>query len=253
MYSSTMRRAITIDPTPGRTAAHCQECGARHIGICDALSDEDLGFLSRAAQRVTVAAGRTFVEEAEPAGYFYNINAGTVRVFKTLPDGRRHITGFLGVGQFLGLDFGGNYAFSAAAMGDVALCRFHRPRLLEVFAEFPALERRLLNIASHELTAAHEQMLLLGRKTARERLASFIIGWAARAQSCQSATMLVPNARLTLPMSRVDLADYLGLTIETVSRSLNLFKKQGLLRLASVSELVLLQPQLLAEIAAGIA
>jgi CRP/FNR family transcriptional regulator len=245
------RRSVAINVAHGSASSHCQECGARHIGLCDALTDEELTFLSRVAQRVTVASGKIFVEECEPAAYFYNINAGTVRVFKSLADGRRHITGFMGIGQFLGLDVGGNYAFSAEAMGEVQLCRFHRKALQEKFAEYPVLERRLLNIATHELTIAHDQMLLLGRKTAQERVASFLMTWAERTEICMAGDLPRPGQKMSLPMTRTDLADYLGLTIETVSRSLGAMKRDGLIALEQAHEVMLLKPQRLAEIAAG--
>jgi CRP/FNR family transcriptional regulator len=245
------RRMATINIAGAPSFDQCQDCGARHVGICDALSDDDLAFLARVAQRVTVVSGKRFIEETEPANYFYNINAGTVRVFKSLPDGRRHIIGFMSTGQFLGLGTSGHFAFSAEAMGEVKLCRFDRKSLTEVFAEFPALERRLLSIATHELTMAHEQMLLLGRKTARERVASFIMGWAEHTQLCPAGGEPAPGTAVVLPMSRGDLADYLGLTIETVSRCLTVMKKQGLIGLDQLHVVLLLKPRKLAEIAAA--
>jgi hypothetical protein len=92
-----------INVAHGSASAHCLDCDARHIGMGDALADEDLQFLSRVAQRLTVAPGKVFIEQSEPASYVYNIIAGNVRVFKSLPDGRRHSTGFMGVRQFMGL------------------------------------------------------------------------------------------------------------------------------------------------------
>jgi len=248
---AALRRSVAINVAHGNAAAHCADCEARHIGMCDALTDDEISFLARTAQRTTVAAGKVFIEEQEPAAYFYNISAGNVRVFKSLPDGRRHITGFMGVGQFLGLDVAGSYAFSAEAMGEVQLCRFHRKALHEVFGEFPALERRLLNIATHELTVAHDQMLLLGRKTAQERVASFLMTWAERNEHCPAGGVPKPGQKLPLPMTRIDLADYLGLTIETVSRSLSAMKRDGLIALDHAHEVLLLKPQRLADIAAG--
>jgi CRP/FNR family transcriptional regulator len=251
MDLAAARRSVSINVAPGPASPHCNECGSRHVGICDALSDEELQFLSKVAQRVTVAPAKIFIEESEPATFFYNINAGYVRMFKSLPDGRRNITGFMGVGQFLGLGAGGNFAFSAEAIGEVKLCRFNRKALATVFTDFPALERRPLGIATHELTIAHDQMLLLGRKTAQERVASFIIAWAERSDLCPAGGMPKPGQSLALPMTRTDLADHLGLTIETVSRALNLMKKQGLIALGNIHQITLLNPRRLAEIAAG--
>ncbi len=244
------RRPITINPVNSPTPGQCGDCGARHIGLCDALSDEDLGFLARVAQRVVIPAGKTFIDEGSAASYFYDITHGDVRVFKSLADGRRQITGFMGIGHFLGLAVSGQYAFSAEAITDVKLCRFDRAPLLEVFAEFPALERKLLDIATHEMVIAQEQMLLLGRKTAIERVASFLISRSERDAPCPSGTVQTATTQLSLPMSRTDLADYLGLTIETVSRSFSQLKRDGLIAFTDVHEVTLLKPQRVAALTA---
>ncbi len=243
-----IRRPVVISAS-SPIAGRCDDCGARHNGMCDALSDEDLHALSRAAQRMTIAAGKVFIEEGDPATYFYNITHGMVRVFKALPDGRRHITGFMSTGQFLGLAVSGQCAFSAEAMDDVHLCRFNRTALNQVFADFPALERRLLSIAAHELTVAHEQMLLLARKNAVERVASYLLNQVLKLDSCPSGKLPASTITLKLPISRADLADYLGLTIETVSRSFAQLKRNGLIDFSNAHAVTLINPQKLEVIA----
>lgn len=245
------RRPITINPVNSPTPGQCGHCDARHIGLCDALSDEDIGYLARVAQRVVIPAGKTFIDEGSPASHFYDINHGDVRVFKSLADGRRQITGFMGIGHFLGLAVSGQYAFSAEAITEVNLCRFDRGPLLEVFAEFPALERKLLDVATHEMVIAQEQMLLLGRKTALERVSSFLMSWAERNESCRTGGWWPVMVKLSLPMGRIDLADYLGLTTETVSRSFSQLKRNGLIAFTDVHEVTLLKPQLLAALNLG--
>ncbi len=241
-------RPLVINLLNRPTASQCEDCGARHQGMCGALSDEELSCLTRLAQRVALPTGEVFIEEGENAGYFYNINEGHVRLFKSLPDGRRQITGFAGPGHFLGLG-PAQSAFSAEAMAPVKLCRFDRVALLAGFAAFPALEHRLLEAAMHELAIAQQQMLLLGRKTARERVATFLLAWAERQDVCAAGALPKPQTVLDLPFSRMDLADYLGLTIETVSRSLGQLKRDGLIDLPSIHEVTLLRPKMLAEIA----
>lgn len=226
----------TAAPINSPTPAQCERCNARHIGMCDVLSDVDLYVLARVAQRIVVPADKIFIEEGDVARYFYDINQGDARVFKSLADGRRQITGFMGVGHFLGLAVGGKYAFTAEAINDLHLCRFDRAAIKTVFDEFPALERRLVDVATHELVVAQEQMLLLGRKSARERIANFLINWAERHEHNKSEPVTVE-----LPMSRVDLADYLGLTIETVSRSLSQLKRDGLIHFGDAHAVTLLK------------
>jgi CRP/FNR family transcriptional regulator len=171
---------------------------------------------------------------------------GAVKLYKLLPDGRRQITGFLFPGDFLGVALNQTYAYSAEAMTDVRLCRFPRQRMEGLLRDLPKLEHRLLERAGNELVAAQEQMLLLGRKTARERLASFLLSLSARA-----AKRGQPASPLNLPMSRADIADFLGLTTETVSRTFTQFKKAGVIGLPGQSLVELLQPDALAALAEG--
>jgi CRP/FNR family transcriptional regulator len=247
-----IRRPLTINLARAPSASSCDDCGARHIGLCDALSDDELGFLSRVSQHINLPANALFIEEGEPATYFYNINSGFIRLFKSLPDGRRQITGFAGPGHFLGLATTTN-VISAEAMEPVKLCRFSRATMQSVFEEFPQLERKLLDVAIHELVLGQQQMLLLGRKTAIERLASFLLSWAERQEVCAAGMVPKPNTKLPLPLSRTDLADYLGLTIETVSRSLSTLKRDGLIEIPNIHEIILLRPQALLDIAEAMA
>lgn len=213
------------------------------------LSDEEFVLLSHAAQHRSLPAGKLIIEEGDPAQHFFNVNSGMVRLFKALPDGRRQITGFAGPGHFIGLAATDVNGVSAETMEPVQLCGFSRAELHTIFKDYPAFEGKLLDVAMHELVLSQQQMLLLGRKTALERVASFLISWAQRQDVCGEGKLPRPNARLTLPLSRTDLADYLGLTIETVSRSLSQLKKKGLIEIPNIHEIVLLRPHALGDIA----
>jgi CRP/FNR family transcriptional regulator len=249
MPDTLLRRFIQINLAKRVDAPHCEDCNARHAGLCDALSDDDLSLLANAAHSVSVAAETGFMEEGAPATYFYNVNEGFVRLFKSLADGRRQIIGFAGAGAFLGLADTKTYVVSAEAMQGAKLCRFDRKSMREAFVTFPALERRLLEIAMHELALSSERFLLLGRKTARERLASFLLAWAVQMEFCPEDGIPPAGTMLHLPMSRTDIADYLGLTIETVSRSFSQLRKDGILLLPEIHNVVLLKPQALTRIA----
>ncbi|WP_298225345.1 Crp/Fnr family transcriptional regulator [Acidocella sp.] len=244
-----LRSPIAINLAERHPASACDECGARHIGLCDALSDEELGFLFRAAQHMSIPPGKLLMEEGGPAQHYFNVNSGMVRLFKALPDGRRQIIGFAGPGHFIGLALTEVNVVSAEAMEPVQVCRFSRAGLSAMAADYPALERKLLDIAVHELALGQQQMLLLGRKTALERTASFLLSWAQRQEPCGDGGLPRPNAKLILPLARADLADYLGLTIETVSRSLGHLKKDGLIEITKIHEIILLRPKALAEVA----
>lgn len=249
---TSLRQPVAINLTDNVSGSSCMDCGARNIGMCEALSDAELIFLSRAAHRMSLPAGKLIMEEGEPAQHFYNVNAGTVRLFKSLPDGRRQITGFASPGHFIGLASTSANMVSAETMDSVQICRFSRATLAAIMTEYPILERKLLDIAIHELALNQQQLLLLGRKTAMERIATFLLSWYQRQNDCGSSSVPLANARLALPLSRTDLADYLGLTIETVSRSLSSLKKEGLIEIPNIHEIILLRPQALSAIAEAV-
>jgi CRP/FNR family transcriptional regulator len=214
--------------------------------VCNALETPDLQRLSDVAVRRHVEKGRVFIEEGMPASDFFNVTSGTVKLFKTLPDGRQQITGFAGTGHFLGLAVSQTYSFSAQAIETVEVCRFSRPKLRTLLHDFPALEQRLLETACNELVEAQEQMLLLGRKNARERVASFLMARLDDAITCDGATDTVE-----LPMTRAEIADYLGLTIETISRTISKLKAENKITTPNRDTVVILEPQWLASVAAG--
>jgi CRP/FNR family transcriptional regulator len=149
------------------------------------------------------------------AGSVFNVTEGIVRLYKSLPDGRRQIVGVALPGDFLGLALQDRYGVTAEAVTNVAVCRFTRSAFLVFVDGEPHLLRRLHEFAGHELSLAQEQMLLLGRRAAEEKVAAFLLNLQSRYGRIGAMSVTVP-----LPMSRQDIADYLGLTIETVSRTM---------------------------------
>ncbi|MDX2103086.1 MAG: helix-turn-helix domain-containing protein [Alphaproteobacteria bacterium] len=213
----------------------CESCHARCHSVCAGLSVEEINRLALLTQPATIGAGQTFISEGESAVHLINLNSGCVKIFKLLPDGRRQITGFLFQGDFLGIPFNEAYVYSAEAVTDVQVCRFPRRAFNALMEEIPGLEKRLLTRASNELAQAQEQMLLLGRKTAREKIASFLLGLSERARR-----LGLPDDPVDLPMGRADIADYLGLTTETVSRTLTQLKRDQLIRMEGTAHVRLL-------------
>jgi CRP/FNR family transcriptional regulator len=212
---TTLTPALPKSDLGSELRGRCAACEIRALSICDALSERELARLGSIAAERVLAPGETLVREGGPASDVFNLLDGTVRLYKLLPDGRRQVTGFLFPGDFLGIALADVYPYSAEAIEPVRLCRFPRKRLEALLAELPRLERRLLDEAARELAAAQEQMLLLGRKTARERVASFLVFLSRRA-----VRRHLPPSPLAMPMSRMDMGDFLGLTTETVSRTL---------------------------------
>jgi CRP/FNR family transcriptional regulator, anaerobic regulatory protein len=190
------------------------------------------------------APGETLFSEGDETNCVYEIARGMVRLYKLLPDGRRQITGFLSAGHLLGLAPEGACIYAAEAITEVTLCRYARAAFERLIDEVPGFARRLLAVASHELRAAQEQMLLLGRKTATEKVASFLL-LIAREQDGNG------SEKVDVPMSRNDIADYLGLTIETVSRTLTKLKQDGLIALPTPTHIEIRDRDQLEELAAG--
>ena len=190
------------------------------------MPQEDLARLAEVTTLAELGKGEVLVREDDPAAFLFNVAAGALKIYKLLPDGRRQVLGFLFASDFLGVGRRADYGFIAEALTPVRLCRFPRRKFMKLLDECPAFERELLCRASSELSSAQEQMLLLGRKTARERIASFLQGLSARAERLGA-----PADRIHLPMTRTDIADYLGLTTETVSRVFSELRRQGRIRL----------------------
>ena len=234
-----------------KAAQRCLQCPVRALSVCNAIQPGDLAILASASVTISVAPGGTFVSEGDEAEHFFVVTAGTAKVFKLLPDGRRQITGFATPGDFLGFAAFATYSFGVEAVERVRLCRFTRARMHALLNDFPALEKRLLEAVSNELIVAQEQMLLLGRKTARERVATFLL--AQEGVSRDDALLHPSEPRvLRLPMARRDIAEYVGLTTETVSRTITWLKKQDLINLVRASTILIRDPVRLQRLATGL-
>lgn len=224
----------------------CANCGIRSIGICAALEPGELERLHRIVKETRFAEGQSIFSEGDPAESLFNVLSGAVRLVKLLPDGRRQVTGFLMPGAFLGIALNSTYAYSAEAILDTKLCRFGRREIEGLLKDLPHLEHRLLGEAANELVAAQDQMLLLGRKTAKERLASFLVGLSRNAKRHG-----FPDNPVALPMSRTDIADFLGLTTETVSRTFTRLRQAKVVALEGNAMVRLLDRRALDDLIAG--
>ena len=208
----------------------CGACPVRPLTVCAVLDDEEISRLADIVQTVRVDAQHTIFSEGDPATNVFNVTSGTAKLYKLLPDGRRQITGFLFGGDFMGLSVNERYAYTAETVSATTICRFARRKLDTLMDEFPKLQRRLFSLASTELAAAQDQMLLLGRKTAREKIASLLSIIARRDATLRLKGGQGPLA-FDLPLTREAMADYLGLTLETVSRQISALKRDGVIEL----------------------
>ena len=241
IVDTMIQLAPRSNPFPGcidrPKSTDCTHCGARALTVCGAVDGRDLQQLSALAEVLTLRAGAVLVREGDLAPHVFTITSGSLRVFKLLPDGRRQITGFLFAGDFLGLAIGDEYVFTAEAMEPSTVCQFRKGPFRALVEQSSPLEHMLLHRTMHELAAAQNQMLLLGRKTAIERMAYFLLDLPGHDPARPSAP-----GHVRLPMKRAEIADYLGLTIETVSRVLTRMKVKGLISIPSPNELIIERP-----------
>ncbi|MEM7044957.1 MAG: helix-turn-helix domain-containing protein [Pseudomonadota bacterium] len=195
---------------------------------------------------ISVGAGRTIVIEGDPIDHVYRIVSGSVRLYKAVADGRRQIIDFLGPMDCFGLTGVSEHGCSVEAITDVVMIRYPRKRLEAAIEHKPDLGQQLFRLACAELGRAQQYMLLLGRKSADERVASFLLDLARRqTDDCDE------SACIHLAMSRQDIADHLGLTIETVSRIFTRFKQAGLIKLPERHEVLVCNVDRLSEMAEG--
>jgi CRP/FNR family transcriptional regulator, anaerobic regulatory protein len=204
----------------------CADCEVRRFSICAALDQPELRELDHLGRHVHFASRETVFEQEEMTTSFYNLLEGGMRLYKLLPDGRRQIVGFALPGDFLGMATSARHIFSADAIGPVAVCRFSKTTFARFIEDKPHLLRRINEFAVRELSKAQDHMVLLGRRSAEEKVAAFLIGWRDRLVQLRG-----PSKTVLLPMSRQDIADYLDLTIETVSRTFTKPERDGVIRI----------------------
>jgi CRP/FNR family transcriptional regulator len=200
-------------------------------GFSTQLVDEAdvLGSLALPGVVYKKSPGETLFGEGDAANGMYEVISGMLRICKLLPDGRRQITGFVPAKRLIGLSLGGAYSYTAETITDVVVCYYRRSALDRLMLERPQLTRYLLGAAAQELHMAHEQMLMLGCKDAVEKIASFL-----RLMASQQGGENDP-AEVHLPMDRHDIADYVGLTVETVSRIFTRLKRSKVIALPTAN------------------
>lgn len=198
---------------------------AKHVTAARlAPQPERLEELFCAVPRETFESGEGVFWEGDAADHVFKVSEGVLRVFKIIADGRRVITGFLYAGDFVGLSLKDRYLYSAEAVTPVRLRRLARKPFQEALEKWPELRPQFFARVCDEMATAQDQMVLLSRKSAEERVATFLMLLARRLHGCHPI-----GRRIHLPMSRLDMADYLGLTIETVSRTLTKLVARGVI------------------------
>lgn len=204
----------------------CRSCEARHGGICSTLTTHQLAELNKHSQRRAVEAGTELIGQGELVTSYSNVLNGVVKLSKIMADGRQQIVGLQFAPDFMGRPFLGESLMTAEAATDTELCVLPRRLLERMISDSAELGAKLHRQALMELDEARDWMLTLGRKSAREKVASLLVLIATHTEPDQSR-----DCAFDLPLSRADIADFLGLTIETVSRQMTKLRKDGIIHI----------------------
>ncbi|MBL8644882.1 MAG: Crp/Fnr family transcriptional regulator [Rhodospirillaceae bacterium] len=209
--------------------SRCLICSARNLNMCGALEPEELAKLSGMARCETFGSGDVLFHEGDKATSVYNITDGAVRLSTTLKSGRRQVIGFLFSGDFIGFSDRNEYPWTGEAVRGAKVCRFSRGDLTRATQELPKIEHRLLEMASADISAAQDHITMLGQSSAAEKLSAFLVMLSRKA-----ATRGGSGNPVHLPMTREDIADYLGMAFETISRCFARLESEGLITVESI-------------------
>lgn len=207
---------MTTDSQPDPTPAHCRNCRVRHDGLCQVLDPAELIRLAHQSRRTRHSPGDPLAIESGEIGYA-NVTSGTIKLSRVLRDGRQQVVGLQFSPDLMGRLFSSESPLSAEAATEVELCRIPRSVLEALVAGNDRIKLRLLAQSLRDLDEAREWMVTLGRKNAAERVASLLLLIAMRVGVADASGKLT----LQLPIGRADIADFLGLTLETVSRQIS--------------------------------
>ncbi|WP_406648211.1 Crp/Fnr family transcriptional regulator [Aliisedimentitalea scapharcae] len=208
----------------------CGDCPIRHRAVCARCDTDELEALEEIKYYRTYEAGQTVIWSGDKMNFVGSVVSGIATLTQTMEDGRTQMVGLLLPSDFVGRPGRDGAAYDVVAKTDLTMCCFRKKPFEDLMGRTPHIAHRLLEMTLDELDAAREWMLVLGRKTAREKIASLLAIVARRDASLSPGG---PTDRIVfdLPLTREAMADYLGLTLETVSRQMSALKKDGVIQL----------------------
>ncbi|PID40825.1 MAG: transcriptional regulator [Rhodobacterales bacterium] len=208
----------------------CGECPIRHRAVCARCDMDELNELDSFKYYRNYEAGQTIIWSGDRMDFVGSVISGIASLTQTMEDGRTQMVGLLLPGDFVGRPGRDGAAYDAVATTDLVMCCFRKKPFEQMMEHTPHIAQRLLQMTLDELDAAREWMLVLGRKTAREKIASLLSIIAHRNASLHQNSTTEAMA-FDLPLTREAMADYLGLTLETVSRQISALKRDGVIKL----------------------
>ena len=247
VYEADMLTGMGIEQTP-LLKVDCRYCPIRHRAVCASCEPNELERLNAIKYYKSFEAGHEIASAGERTDFVASVVSGVAVLNGLLDDGRMQVVGLLLPSDFIGRPGRAAVAHDVTAVSDVTLCCFRREPFERLLLEMPHLSDRLLEMALDELDAAREWMLLLGRKTAREKVASFLMLVIHRSANPEAEGLGEPT-NIILPLSREAIANFLGLTIETVSRQLTALKSEGIIQLSDARSVQITDVDKLSDIA----
>lgn len=211
-------------------SSECQLCEVRACGMCSELDTATLNDLRKITRTRDYKAGELIFSDDAPLQSYAAIKSGIVKLSKILPDGRQQTLGLGFPPDFIGRTYKDKNTYFVSAITNVTVCTFPRDLFNEYLKATPSLEHRLFELTLNELDAARDWMLMLGRMSAIEKVATLLLSFADRLYKSNSLQGIpCDETHFELPLTRSEISDFLGLTIETVSRQFSLLKKKGLI------------------------
>ena len=217
-----------MPPTLIAEPKDCGDCPIRHRAVCARCDADELDRLEEIKYYRTYEAGQTIVWSGEPMDFVGSVVRGIATLTQTMEDGRTQMVGLLLPSDFVGRPGRRGAAYDVVATTDLVMCCFRKVPFEEMMSRTPHIAQRLLQMTLDELDAAREWMLVLGRKTAREKIAS-LLSIIARRDASLNLRPSDATIVFDLPLTREAMADYLGLTLETVSRQISALKRDGVI------------------------
>lgn len=211
--------------------SNCEQCLVRNRAICSALDASEIAILGKLGHKQSVKRGQTLVWEGDQALVVANVIDGVLKLSVSTADGREQIVGIVFASDFIGRPFGKQSPYSVTALTDAQVCVFTRSSFDAFAREHPELQHKLLQRTLDELDRARQWMMLLGKKSASERIATLLLEMSTRLTAADCSTLAAFLDRYELPLDRQQIGDVLGLTIETVSRQLTRLKVSGMIEL----------------------
>lgn len=224
---------------------HCSDCAVRDQALCGSLNDTELQALNVLGQSRHVARGESVAWAGEDSVVCANLLSGVLKLVASTADGREQIVGLLYPADFVGQPYADQADFTITALTDAELCVFPRLAFERVLEDHARMERLLLQRTLQALSDARGRMLTLARKSAEEKIAGFLLDMAARAGSSGCRGSAGGPVTFDLPLTRGQIADVLGLTIETVSRQMTKLKTAGVIGLPGGRSITISDPKAL--------